>query len=301
MDSPAGSIANLEHHLSRELTKSTSLAKPNKRASTGGDYSTPLAWLQGVWRGRGKGIYPTIKDFEWNEEMIISGDISNPRPVLHYKQRTWSMAPLPKPMHEEAGFIRVLAAHASGPRVEFVVSAPNGVQTIEEGTLDEEARTLSLRSVCIGRSSTARPPHVVEFVRTYHVDTSTEPPTLHYTMDMSTTTWPTVTRHLEAWLTKVAPGQQPTILSGQQQQPCNNAVPTSSQPPPPLPIRPSGLSTSSSGACPHAVVPTANGSASNGHYQPNGVGSSLGSSILAHGSTNGSNTASPVRQCPMMH
>lgn len=50
-----------------------------------------------------------------------------------HRQRTWNMQAIPKPMHEEMGFIRVLASHPTGPRVEWVMSAPNGVTTIEVG------------------------------------------------------------------------------------------------------------------------------------------------------------------------
>lgn len=33
----------------------------------------------------GRGIFPTIKDFEYNEELKIEGDVTNPRPVLTLK------------------------------------------------------------------------------------------------------------------------------------------------------------------------------------------------------------------------
>ncbi len=82
----------------------------------------------------GKGIFPTIKPFEWHEELSIHGNPSNPRPVLHYRQRTWSKHSNPKPMHEEQGWIRVLPMtheETGGQRVEVVGAAQNGVSTIE--------------------------------------------------------------------------------------------------------------------------------------------------------------------------
>lgn len=73
---------------------------------------------------------------------------------------------------------------------------------LQEGPV--EGTTIRLHSTAVARSSTARAPYVVEFMRTYTVDLEADPPTLHYTMDMATTTTPNMTRHLEAWLTKVS-------------------------------------------------------------------------------------------------
>lgn len=31
----------------------------------------PISWLLGKWKGHGKGVFPTIKPFEYNEEICF--------------------------------------------------------------------------------------------------------------------------------------------------------------------------------------------------------------------------------------
>lgn len=161
-----------------------------------------VAWLVGTWKGKGKGIFPTIRDFEYMEECSFEWDHTNPRPLLFYRQQTFSTKGYPpKPMHSESGHVRVIsAAGAPSSRIEYIVSAPNGVCTVEEGTVEGHCIRLKLTSTV--RSSTARPPYVTGLERTFTVDPTAVPPTLHYVIDMATTKTPTLTRHLEAYLTK---------------------------------------------------------------------------------------------------
>jgi len=46
----------------------------------------PLLPFIGVWRGRGRGEYPTIEPFEYAQEIRISHD---GRPFLAYKSKAW--------------------------------------------------------------------------------------------------------------------------------------------------------------------------------------------------------------------
>ena len=78
----------------------------------------PFAHLLGTWRGAGKGFYPTINDFEYNETLRISA-VPN-KPFFRYEQRTTS--PDGAPMHQELGYIRFLG----GDEVEFVLAQPTG-------------------------------------------------------------------------------------------------------------------------------------------------------------------------------
>mmetsp|Transcript_5385 Transcript_5385/g.11842 ORF Transcript_5385/g.11842 Transcript_5385/m.11842 type:complete len:225 (+) Transcript_5385:175-849(+) len=189
------------HHVTQLLSLNLNKLPPHTAKSS---YKPPacVEWLVGTWKGKGKGHYPTIKDFEYTEELSFEWDPSNPRPLLTYNQQTWSTkGDPPKPMHAECGYVRVItSAGQTSQKIEFIVAAPNGISSIEEGTV--EGNSIHLKSTSVNRSGTARPPYVVDFNRHFTVDPTSLPPTLRYTMDMSTTTHPTVVRHLEAVLTK---------------------------------------------------------------------------------------------------
>ncbi|CAG8796975.1 20520_t:CDS:2, partial [Racocetra persica] len=73
------------------------------------------------------------------------------------------------------------------------------VASIEEGRL--EGKTLVLTSKCVTRSSTAKPPHVTEFRRTWTVDQDNN--VLTYTFDMATSDKP-MAPHLSAILYRVS-------------------------------------------------------------------------------------------------
>ena len=108
-------------------------------------------------------------------------------------------------MHSEAGFFRVVGAGPGGaPHVELVCGAPNGLASVEEGSVEGTSLSLSAGSGALSRSSSARPPFVVGFERRLRVDTSTNPPTLEYDLSMATTTTPAMTHHLSARLTRVS-------------------------------------------------------------------------------------------------
>lgn len=78
----------------------------------------PVAWLLGTWRGTGKGIYPTIDDFTYEEELHFwhAG-----KPVMAYASRTWSPDD-GRALHAEMGYWRpqpdgsleIVIAHSFG-------------------------------------------------------------------------------------------------------------------------------------------------------------------------------------------
>ena len=82
----------------------------------------PLAWLVGTWRGTGRGEYPTIQPFTFEQEAVFSHDGRN---FLNYYSRTWILdddGKLVKPGASETGFWRpkenktleVVIAHSTG-------------------------------------------------------------------------------------------------------------------------------------------------------------------------------------------
>ena len=143
-----------------------------------------ISFLIGTWRGHGKGEYPTIEPFAYEEEITFT---AIPRkPFLAYAQRTWH----PEkqfPMHTESGYFRVPAEGI----VEIVLALPTGQTEIEEGTID--GNTIDASSTVIAKTTSAK--EVSELRRHIAVDGDV----LRYTVHMAAVGQP-LTGHLEAEL-----------------------------------------------------------------------------------------------------
>jgi hypothetical protein len=81
-----------------------------------------LAFLLGIWRGEGDGVWPGIEPFTYGEEMRFEhvGDA-----FLVYAQRSWSLDD-GSPIHLERGFLRP-AGHGRVERVLEVASTSVGL------------------------------------------------------------------------------------------------------------------------------------------------------------------------------
>lgn len=104
----------------------------------------PIAFLLGTWRGSGRGDYPTIEGFTYEEEI---GFTHVGKPFLFYHQRTWGADG--RPLHTEAGYLRPVGADGA----ELVIAQPTGITEIHAGPLED--RTLRLRSLQVGLTPTA--------------------------------------------------------------------------------------------------------------------------------------------------
>eukprot|EP00455_Lapot_gusevi_P010519 TRINITY_DN1475_c0_g2_i2.p2 TRINITY_DN1475_c0_g2~~TRINITY_DN1475_c0_g2_i2.p2 ORF type:complete len:185 (+),score=30.98 TRINITY_DN1475_c0_g2_i2:66-620(+) len=166
-------------------------------------------WL-GRWKGTGRGFYPTISDFEYDEEIEFS---HVGKPFLCYRQQTWRKADH-FPLHLESGYFRALP---SG-RVELALTQPTGVCEIHTGAVqslsdakssnDQETEgqnndqfRLELNSEALTRTPSAKAPHVTQVRRVWLWSPSSN--MLRYELYMATTTHAELTLHLEATLQKV--------------------------------------------------------------------------------------------------
>ena len=148
----------------------------------------PIAFLLGIWRGEGTGVYPTIAGFAYGEEIRFS-EVG--KPFLAYSQRTWALDDQ-RPLHAEAGYWRP----QPGGRLEVVLAHPTGVTEIQEGTVGEER--IDLTATVIGRTASAK--EVTGLRRMFE---RTAPDTLRYQVDMAAAGQP-LQLHLTAELHRVA-------------------------------------------------------------------------------------------------
>jgi hypothetical protein len=107
----------------------------------------PVAWLLGTWRGSGKGIYPTIADFSYDEELRFwhSG-----KPVMAYSSRT-SSPDDGRALHSEMGYWRP----QQDGSIEVVIAHSFGLTEIMTGTSSNDR--VALTSVSFEATPTAKP------------------------------------------------------------------------------------------------------------------------------------------------
>jgi hypothetical protein len=91
----------------------------------------------GVWRGRGRGGYPTIEDFDYGQEVRISHD---GRPFARYESRSWLInddgTPI-RPSAREIGWWRpVLRDGGPTDEIEALLTSPTGIMELYIGRVD---------------------------------------------------------------------------------------------------------------------------------------------------------------------
>ncbi|NUR29673.1 MAG: FABP family protein [Catenulispora sp.] len=107
----------------------------------------------GVWRGRGKGGYPTIEDFDYAQEIRISHD---GRPFLHYESRAWLLDEDSKPIRPAGREIGWWRPAAGGDEVEMMMTSPTGIMELYLGRAESNPPRLEVSTDAIVRTPTAK-------------------------------------------------------------------------------------------------------------------------------------------------
>ncbi|HEV2310418.1 MAG TPA: FABP family protein [Acidimicrobiia bacterium] len=140
----------------------------------------PLAFLLGTWSGAGRGAYPTVDDFAYDEVVTFAWP---GKPLLRYTQQTWVGG---APSHAEVGYLRPVEGGA-----ELVLAHPSGVAEVSDGRLHDTRLELASRTVV----TTPTAKEVREVRRVYE----RRDDTLWYRVDMAAVGQP-LGFHLEATL-----------------------------------------------------------------------------------------------------
>lgn len=111
-------------------------------------------WLLGTWHGNGRGDYPTIDAFDYEQEVAFAHD---GRPFLHYFSRAWITdedGERLRPGALETGFLR---PGADGV-VELVLAHPTGYAELWYGEHGESGGgpNLTLATDAVIRTATAK-------------------------------------------------------------------------------------------------------------------------------------------------
>ncbi|EFQ83191.1 hypothetical protein HMPREF0063_11464 [Aeromicrobium marinum DSM 15272] len=109
----------------------------------------PMAWLLGTWHGNGRGDYPGIDAFGFEQDVVFAHDT---RPFLHYFSRSWitdDAGERIRPGALETGFLRPVT-----DGVEMVLAHPTGYAEVWYGVVDGPRITMT--TDLVARTTTAK-------------------------------------------------------------------------------------------------------------------------------------------------
>jgi hypothetical protein len=153
-----------------------------------------LLCLLGTWIGKGKGEFPTIQSFEYQEKLTFKHLAGTP--YITYEQSTGLLNPdgSTKPSHWESGILR--------PKEDGIIvmsSVHDSTRTeVMHGEIDTSATLPGLLSIKFQSINLANDPRMVASRREFFVSGSE----LKYTMGMATQRTPNMTHHLSATLNR---------------------------------------------------------------------------------------------------
>jgi hypothetical protein len=109
----------------------------------------------GLWRGRGRGGYPSIEDFDYAQEIRISHD---GRPFLFYESRAWLLDERSRPIRpsgREVGWWRpVMQDDRATDEIEALLTSPTGIMELYLGRVD--GLRVEMATDAVMRTATAK-------------------------------------------------------------------------------------------------------------------------------------------------
>lgn len=109
----------------------------------------------GLWRGRGRGGFPTIEDFDYAQEIRISHD---GRPFLHYESRSWLLDEQSRPVRpsgREIGWWRpVMSGDRATDDLEVLLMSPTGIMELYLGRVT--GTRVEIATDAVMRTATAK-------------------------------------------------------------------------------------------------------------------------------------------------
>jgi hypothetical protein len=109
----------------------------------------------GRWRGRGRGGYPTIEDFDYGQEIRISHD---GRPFLAYESRAWLLDEQSRPVRpagRESGWWRPVVRDGQPTgELEVLLTTPTGIIELHLGRVD--GHKVEIATDAVMRTATAK-------------------------------------------------------------------------------------------------------------------------------------------------
>ena len=116
------------------------------------DNLQPLLPYVGMWRGQGRGGYPTIDDFTYAQEVTVTHD---GRPFLRWESRSWLLddeGRAVRPLFRETGWWR--RPSADSDEVEVMLTYPTGFLELYIGRI--EGTKVEMVTDAVVRSATAK-------------------------------------------------------------------------------------------------------------------------------------------------
>lgn len=167
---------------------------------TGVKLLEPVTWLEGKWKGQGKGGFPTMDPFEYESQMIFRfiSDAFEKEPLIQFEEIAWEHSPRGLEFkHWETGFFK-----PSNDRIQFYVSHNTGRIEVTFGTFLEIDKSNEFFELRLESEFLRNDEGLATAFKSYRTLTL-QNSSLTYELEMSTEQVPERTSHLAAILKKV--------------------------------------------------------------------------------------------------